>query len=325
MYHPTFGSRQASWFAMSLSISLPTGITAKCTGLEVWMDRAVELSSEVRPAWDAEQVHDLRVALRRSRTMAKTLSEVNPGPGWKKIKKSSRGLFHALGGLRDAQVEKSWIKKLGKSGDPLRKHMLRRLSAQERRQRTVAEQALDDFDRKNWRRLSRKLSTKARFFPLESVVYQRAALARLNEAVELYQLARKKRSSAGWHRLRVGLKHFRYVVENFLPQRYEVWSEDLKHMQDLLGEVHDLDILRREIRKEASALPPAQTAQWFARIRTERKARVDELLSKTSAKDSPWVVWRAGFQWGHSPLGTRSAKTSRVMAASPYSASRASA
>jgi len=284
---------------MSLSISLPTGITAKCIGLEVWMDRALELSSKVRPDWDAERIHDLRVALRRSRTMTEALNEVNPAPGWKKIKKSSSELFRTLGGLRDAQVKRSWIRKLGKPGDPVRKHMLRLLSQQERNHRKLASQALDDFDRKSWRRSARKLSAKARFFPLESVVYQRLALSRLNEAVELYRQARRTRSSVAWHRLRIGVKHFRYIVENFLPQRYEVWAEDLKYMQDLLGEVHDLDVLQSEIKKQAPAVTPAGAAQWLAKIRSERKARLDKFLAKASAKDSPWVVWRAGFQWGH--------------------------
>jgi phosphohistidine phosphatase len=285
---------------MSLSISLPSGITAKCTGLEVWMGRALELSSKIGPDWDADIIHDLRVALRRSRTMAEALNDVNPARGWKKIKKSSGELFHALGALRDAQVERLWVRKLSRPGDPVRKHMLRVLAQRERKHRQLAAQALEDFDRKNWRRCSRKLSPKARFFPLESVVYQRLALSRLNEAVELYQRARRRPSSVAWHRLRIGIKHFRYIVENFLPQRYEVWSEDLKQMQDLLGEVHDLDVLRAEIRKESSALAPGNVAQWLARIGDERKSRLDAFAAKVSAKDSPWIVWRAGFQWGHS-------------------------
>jgi CHAD domain-containing protein len=310
---------------MSGSISLPTGITAKCTSIEVWMDRTLELSSQVSPRWDAGQIHDLRVALRRSRTMAEALNEVNPAPGWKKIKKSSRELFHALGGLRDVQVESSWIKQLGEPGDPVRKHMLRMLAQQERKHRKLASQALEDFDRKSWRRWSRKLSAKARFFPLESVVYQRVALARLNEAVELYQQARGKRSSVAWHRLRIGVKHFRYVVENFLPQRYEVWVEDLKHMQDLLGEVHDLDVLRSEISKQAFTLAPTGAAQWLARIRAERKARLDEFLAMASAKDSPWVVWRAGFPWGHARVAAPFPErpTRRVRAATSQSAASA--
>jgi CHAD domain-containing protein len=284
---------------MALTFSLPSDHPARGVGLELWMDRVVERAERVRDDWDAESVHDLRVALRRCRTMADALSEVNPGTGWRKLKRSSRELFHSLGKLRDTQVKHARVKSLGPPEDPLRKHMLRLLSRQEKKHRESAEQALDRFDRKEWKRLTRKLTSKARFFPLNSVVYQRLALAKLNGAVDLYQQARKRRSSVAWHQLRIGLKLFRYVVENFLPQRYEVWSEDLKRMQDLLGEVHDLDVLRGEIRRNADKRDPASVANWIERIDRDRKAALQEFLAKTSGPESPWMTWRAGFQWGH--------------------------
>jgi CHAD domain-containing protein len=284
---------------MTAAITLPTAITANCIGLDVWMDRVLKEAEKVQSGWNVLDVHDLRVALRRCRTMADALTEVNPGPGWRKLKKSTRGIFHALGDLRDTQVERSWVKKLGLPGDPVRKHLLTLLSRQQEKHRRSAEQALEGFDRKEWRKWSRKLLAKSHFFPLESVVFQRLALARLNNAVELYQKARKGRSSVAWHRLRIGIKHFRYIVENFLPQRYEVWAEDLKRMQDLLGEVHDLDLLRSEIRRHKAKLDAALVAQWLDRIADQRKARLQEFLAKTTRKDSAWIVWRSGFQWGH--------------------------
>ena len=203
-------------------------------------------------------------------------------------------------------MKRARVKKLGSPGDPLRKHMLRLLSRQEKKDRETAEQALDGFDRKEWRKLTRKLISKSRFFPAESVVFQRLALARLNEAAELYQQARKRRSAVAWHRLRIGLKLFRYTVESFLPQRYEVWSDDLKRMQDLLGEMHDLDVLRSEIRRNAAKLDPA----IVARVDREEsiangKFILQELAAKTAGPESPWLIWRAGFQWGHA-LSARS-------------------
>jgi len=284
---------------MALTISLPPNHPARSVGLELWMDRVLERAEQVRHGWDADGVHDLRVALRRCRTMADALSEVNPGPGWRRLKRASRELFHVLGALRDTQVKQACLKTLGPPGDPLRKQILRLLSRQEKKHRQSAEQALDHFDRKEWKKLTRKLTSKARFFPVNSVVYQRLALARLNGAVELYQQARKRRSSIAWHRLRIGLKLFRYVVENFLPQRYEVWSEDLKRMQDLLGEVHDLDALRGEIRRNAGKRNPSDVAGWIEKIDRDRKASLQEFLAKTAGPDSPWLTWRAGFQWGH--------------------------
>lgn len=284
---------------MSIAISLPTGITAKITGLEVWMNKAMDKSSDLRPDWGKDDVHDLRVALRRCRTMADTLREVNPDTGWRKLKKASKDLFHSLGDLRDAQVEREWVEKLAPRGDAVRRHMLQGLARRERKWRQSAGKALDGFDRKLWRKLSRKLPEKARFFPLESVVFQRQALAKLNEAVRLYQKARKSPSSIAWHRTRIGIKEFRYVVENFLPQRYEVWASDLKQMQDLLGEVHDLDVLRADIKKESGKLAPVNVTEWYEKIAAERKTRLAQFRLKVSHKDSPWLVWRAGFQWGH--------------------------
>ena len=263
------------------------------------MERVLEKAERVRRDWDAGEVHDLRVALRRCRTMAETLKEVNPGPGWRKVKKSSRKLFHALGELRNTQVEREWLKKLGTPGDPVRKRMLRVFSAQEKKDRKAAEEALDAFDSKSWRRWSKKLESKSHFFPIESVVYQRIALERLNEAVELHQKARKRSSPTAWHRVRIGIKGFRYVVENFLPSRYEVWAGEMKKLQDLLGEVHDLDVLRMDLQKEISKLDTTQAAEWITRIEAARKTRLDEFRAITASKESPWIVWRAGFNWGH--------------------------
>lgn len=285
---------------MSIAISLPAGVTAKITALDVWMNEVLDRADKLRPDWDADDVHDVRVALRRCRTIADTMRDVNPDPGWRKLKKHSKELFHALGDLRDTQVERDWVKKLGPARGGVRKHMSRVLTRQEKKCRAGAEDALDAFDRKAWRKLTRRLPDKARFFPLESVVFQREALAKLNEAVALHQKARRHPSSLAWHGTRIGIKRFRYVVENFLPQRYDPWSADLKRMQDLLGDVHDLDVLRADIKKESAKLVPVEVAAWMEKIAAERKLRLDEFRTMASAKNSPWLVWRAGFQWGHS-------------------------
>ena len=286
-------------------VSLPTSIAAKCAGLELWMDRVLDRADKIEPNWDENDIHDLRVALRRCRTMADALEEVNPASSWRKLKRASRALFRALGELRDVQIERSWVKKIGNPSDPFRKYIWKVLSHREKECRRVAKGELDRFETKAWRKWSKRLSSKARFFPLESVVFQRVALARLNEAADLYQKARKRKNSAAWHRLRIGVKNFRYVVENFLPQRYAVWLEDLKRIQDLLGDVHDLDMLRSMIRQNAGKFGPAAITPWLQKIDARRKALLSEFVSKTAGKNSPWPAWRAGFQWGHAMATAR--------------------
>jgi CHAD domain-containing protein len=280
------------------------------------MNRVSEMADKVEDDWDADNVHDLRVALRRCRAMADALSEVNPTPGWKKLKKVTRDLFQALGELRDTQVAKQWVRKFGTAKDPVRGRMLKMLSQQELGQKKKAEKALRQFDRKSWKKWSRKFPAKAEFFPLESVVFQRLALAQLNEAVNLYHQARKLRSGAAWHRLRIGLKGFRYILENFLPQRYAQWSKELKGMQDMLGEVHDLDVLRLQIRKQATGLSPEIVAKWIEEIEKERKIRLEEFREKTANKDSSWVVWHKGLEWGRNLKTVSPLELQRVYSAS---------
>jgi CHAD domain-containing protein len=304
------------WTSLTVTIALPTTIPVKRVGLEVWMNHVLELADKVQDDWSTDNVHDLRVALRRCRTMADALSEVNPASSWKKLKKVTRDLFQALGELRDTQVAKQWVKKFGQAKDPVRGRLLRVLGKQEQEQRKKAEKALHQFDRKSWKKWSRKFPAKAEFFPLESVVFQRLALAELNKAVNLYHRARKVRSGAAWHWLRIGLKGFRYILENFLPQRYTQWSKELKSMQDMLGEVHDLDVLRLRIRKQATGLNPETVAKWMEEIEKARKTRLEEFRAKTANKDSSWVVWHKGLEWGHNLKTVSPLELQRVYSAS---------
>jgi len=281
---------------MAHNIHLRASEPPKRVGLDDWMARVAELADQARHGWHSDDIHDLRTAIRRCRTMAEALSEVNPDPGWRRLKKSTRKLFRALGELRDTQIKLEWLKKLGPASDPLRKIVAAALEQRIFMQKKICDGALAKFHPKDWRKLSKKVSGKAQFFPVESVVYQRLALARLNEAGALYEIARKARSRIAWHRTRMALKHFRYTLENFAPHRGEPWIDPLKRMQDLLGEVHDLDVLRREIWRHKAKLEPALIARWLQEMEQRRKSHLGELMSMVGGHPPVWQAWRAGFR-----------------------------
>jgi len=288
---------------MSQTITLPVSVLAKNDALEKWMGRVLRRGQKVRKTWSAADVHDLRVALRRCRTMADVLTDTNPSPCWNKLKRNSKKVFHTLGELRDVQVEQVWFKKLLSGATDARTHLLKRLRAIENQRLREAQKELDHFDRKEWRKLSRKLRDKADIFPIGSVVFQRQALMKLNEAVALYHQARKRKSGVAWHRVRIAIKRFRYIVENFLPQHYEAWARDLEETQDLLGDIHDLDVLRTYIRRHSRELEPQQTvAAWLNQIQSARAERLEKFLAKTNGKESLWLDWRSGLQGGTTPL-----------------------
>ena len=313
----------------------------KTTGLRYWMARVLEECEHVAADFSADPVHDLRVSLRRCRSLADGMMAMDPDPDWKAMKKAGKRLFQRLGALRDVQIMMEWIEKLhpipaaadgavvspevavedgsagegpfdsrsgqvratlglaaATPGDAAANALLQILRGREIEQKHEAHGALDEFDRKQWRQWSKSLPLRAARIRPGSAVFKHLALERWTAARELHTRAMRNRSQIAFHTLRIGIKRFRYIVENFLPVEHKAWSNDLKHMQDLLGEVHDLDVLW------ATALachifPDEESRKnWHARIAEERTKRIEEYRERTVGPDSLWNVWRAGLPQG---------------------------
>jgi CHAD domain-containing protein len=295
---------------------LPNSHTrAKKAGLAYWAQRALEECDKASLDFAADPVHDLRVAIRRCRSIADGFLSVDPDPEWKEMKKLGKALFSKLGELRDTQVMSEWVTRLSEDNDPVRQTLLQTLSRKETAQKTAAQEALQTFDRKRWLTLNTRLAKRTGKIPLEGLVFQHLALERLLEAHVLHRQALRNRTQVGYHQLRIGIKRFRYTVENFLPQRHEKWAPDLRDLQDALGEVHDLDVLRASIRAHPE-LKPEDSERWYARITEERRKRLDLYRGKMMGKNSLWQVWRAELPSG-STLEKAALEKLRTWAAFP--------
>ena len=78
--------------------------------LSFWMEQVLKELESVRSSASMDAVHDLRVAIRRCRSLAAAMEEIDPDPAWPAMRKAARKLFRALGALRDAQVRDEWAK-----------------------------------------------------------------------------------------------------------------------------------------------------------------------------------------------------------------------
>src|SRR5581483_2213957 len=154
-----------------------------------------------------------------------------------------------------------------------------------------AQDALAGFDRKRWEALASKLAEHTRQVPLDGLVFQHIALERLQQAHQLPHLALRNRTQTALHRLRIGLKKFRYTVENFLPERHAKWGSHLKELQDLLGEIHDLDVLSGVL-KGCAEISATDRAIWAAKIREARQQRLQKYRDKMVGRESLWQLWR---------------------------------
>ncbi|SRR6266536_827188 len=243
-------------------------------------------------------VHDLRVALRRCRSLADGLMAMDPDPSWKDMKKAGKKLFQALGDLRDMQVMQEWIKTLGDVGDPVTVKLLDHVHAREAASKQGAFKDLDQFDRKQWRQWTKTLPRRAARVRSGSVVFKHLALEKWTAAYDLHKRAMSTRSPTALHELRIGIKRFRYTAENFLPQQHAAWGGDLKELQDLLGDVHDLDVLWA-MAIEIVAFPDLESrSRWREKLDQERAKRVARYREKMVGKQSLWRVWRAELPSG---------------------------
>src|ERR1700759_5610798 len=119
----------------------------KKAGLAYWASRVLEECDKASEGFAADPVHDLRVAIRRCRSMADGFLSVDPDPAWKQMKRLAKPLFASLGDLRDTQVMLEWVAKLSAPVDPLGEELLAALKAKEHTLKSAAQQALADFDR----------------------------------------------------------------------------------------------------------------------------------------------------------------------------------
>lgn len=268
------------------------------SGLNHWMEQVLKQADKAQEGFAADPVHDLRVALRRCRSMAEGLRAIDPHPSWKKMRKMGKELFASLGTLRDCQVLMEWTEKLGAADDPVVPALLEYCRVQEQSLKHHAEAALQSFDREQWQSWARSLARRAARLRLGSEPFQSLALERWTRARRLHSRAAKTARPAAFHRLRIGLKKFRYVTENFLPELHQQWAEGLKREQDLLGEIHDLDVLW-ETALRAGVLSDAEARRrWEQRVVAERSARIEQYLREMSGPDSLWQVWRRGLPRG---------------------------
>ena len=259
------------------------------------MERVLKELEGVRSAPDADAVHDLRVALRRCRSLAAVMEEVDPDPAWPEMRKIGRKLFKELGELRDTQVLEEWLGKLGNEQDTVGQRLLAHLKKRETEERDAALRAAEKFDAKTWKSLERALGRRARVVPTNSLAAKSLALERFHAARELHLRALRTEKPEPWHVLRIGVKRFRYTVEALLPEQYVSWEENLKRVQDLLGEVHDLDVLAETIVRVAGDEAEEVREGWKGRIATAREARLLEYRDLCMGERRLWQDWKQGL------------------------------
>ncbi len=84
---------------MAHAVSFPSRTPSEHRDLAFWMKRTLEELAELRSNPTADTVHDIRVALRRCRSVAAAIQEIDPHPDWQEMRDCARKLFPGNDGM----------------------------------------------------------------------------------------------------------------------------------------------------------------------------------------------------------------------------------
>jgi len=272
-------------------LPLPGPVAARLLVLEQ-LDAATEAHHRWHDGGDPEQLHRLRVALRRARSLFRAYAPHLEGARPRRARRRLGGLARATGESRDRWVQEEVLRSL--SGVP--EVVLERVASRLRKARQEGDRrartALEEHLSEEVARIRKRLGTVTLRVdpgdppaPLPSFAVVAAALLRsqgeeLREALERIE---------GWdeapvHRARIAGKRLRYLLEPLRRERpaAEELVKELRTLQDLLGEVRDLGLLEGEVARwegAADGVPPGELRRLGRRLRTrgERvRRRVEE-------------------------------------------------
>jgi CHAD domain-containing protein len=255
-------------------------IGQRLTGeLRAMQARLEETGRRVLGAGDELAVHDLRVTIRRTRTLLEIGREVFGGFHADEVRRALTEVQRATGALRDEEVLLEIVASL-----PLHTTDLSGWIATRRRREKRLRAAVRSVVRHDGLAQSRALLAALLTFRVKSsrdkrlVKFARRAVEGAQREVERRRAPSEH--TRALHRLRVSYKRLRYTAETFAdvlpPELSGALVRSAAGFQRRIGDVHDVDVVVERVR-QARGLPVATRQALLvalSHLRMEREAAV---------------------------------------------------
>jgi len=265
--------------------------------LGVLDSRLAEVTPRVLASGDDEEaVHDLRVALRRTRTMLEVGRPVLGRFQADEVRRALKQIMDATGALRDEEVLRALVGSLGVTHPDAPAWLESRLRRERRLRRALVRLVRAGTLERGQRLLEALLAFRV------NPTRDRRLTKFARRAVERARRGVDRRRDAGTtdadalHCLRIAYKRLRYTVETFvdvLPSDVAVLAQPAARLQGRLGDLHDVDVALGCVHR-ARSLSPEGRAELLAALVRERDARVAAYLKEIGQAPTPTLVQAAG-------------------------------
>ncbi len=226
---------------------------------------------------DPDACHDLRVALRRLRTVLEVGRKVLGPFQADEVRRSLRELMRATGDLRDEEVLLALVTSVGVDGADVAQWIAAR-----RRREHAQRLALVRMVRTGQLRRGRALLAALLSFRVDPSrdrrlpKYARRAVGQAGKKADRLRDAPLDDATA-LHDLRIAIKRLRYTIEAFadvLPPDLAAQAARAAKLQKRLGDVHDLDVVAGCVRRARTLTPEGRTRllEALGRLRATRIA-----------------------------------------------------
>jgi len=211
------------------------------------LDAATAARERLPDASDAEALHDFRVAMRRLRSTLRAyqpqLEAVVPA----KLRRRLRDLARATGEARDVEVQISWLERQRNELPGARRAGVPWLLSRLTQRRERAYQDIRERIAPKFERLARRLRRALGSVPPPDATLPASLASLIAQLLEDQgsDLERLLANHAEAHAARIRVKRARYLLEPVVQEAKPAAAvvQRLKHVQQLLGDLHDLQVV----------------------------------------------------------------------------------
>ncbi|HEU5180304.1 MAG TPA: CHAD domain-containing protein [Candidatus Polarisedimenticolia bacterium] len=248
----------------------------------------LQLRARILRRGDEEAYHDIRVATRRLQELVAFLNPFLPQRRARRLWRRARKIRRAVSDTRNADVMRLVAAKLCPDLDQDHSRSLKKLCSRclpvprRRRPRSLPEAR------------KRIAALRARFHdPAPGAVRTRAEQLLEERLARLAKARRNARSGSprAMHRLRIAVKHYRYLLELLSPLGLvgaEPVLEKAQSAQHTLGKLHDLDMLVEFLEDNGSSKDMRRA------LARERQRRLQESRREIATLPVIDIRWKPG-------------------------------